>query len=61
MFTGGILEVIVLTVACIGLFWAWINWNDILKIDLSQNDDYDGEKLITENSTSVFDIGTKIH
>ena len=35
MFTGGVFEVVVLTVACIGLFWDWINWQDILKIDLS--------------------------
>jgi hypothetical protein len=37
MFAGGVFEVLVLTVGCIGLFWAWVNWQDILKINLTQN------------------------
>lgn len=43
MFAGGVFEVIVLSIGCIGLFWAWINWQDILKINLSTpQEDYDG-------------------
>lgn len=47
LFDGGIFEVFVLSVGCLGLFWAWINWQDITKFNLNSfQEDYDGENLI---------------